>query len=189
MAENELNDLMKRMGEIAKAVNAFKSEAVQQTAFAALIDAFNGSDARDDTLGETAGESKKADGKKAAPVKSKTGTSKGKTKVDSEVNLRPQGKKSFVDFIAEKKPSSNQDKFAVVVFYLEQIAQIPAVSLAHIGFVFRVTPGWREPANLDVAVRVAATRKATIDVSDANDIKTTPQGRNFVEHDLPEKEG
>lgn len=193
MAEKELNELLKRMGEIAKAVNAFTSESVQQSAFAALVDAFGGSSENGSVSSAPAADSggKKPASKPAARVKTNNASiSKGKAKVDSEVNLRPQGKTSFVDFISEKRPASNQDKFAVVVFYLEQIAEIPAITLAHIGFVFRVTRGWREPANLDVAVRVAVTRKATIDVSDMNDIKTTPQGRNFVEHDLPsEKKG
>ncbi|RUX73898.1 hypothetical protein EN925_15050 [Mesorhizobium sp. M7A.F.Ca.US.006.04.2.1] len=44
MAETELDSLLERMPEIAKAVNSFTSEVVQQTAFEALIAAFTGND-------------------------------------------------------------------------------------------------------------------------------------------------
>jgi hypothetical protein len=42
MAESELDALLARMPDIALAVNSFTSEAVQQTALAALIAAFSG---------------------------------------------------------------------------------------------------------------------------------------------------
>jgi DNA-binding PadR family transcriptional regulator len=131
----------------------------------------------------------------AAPTKapSKNGDSataqKGTAKINRDLNLRPTGKQSFAEFIADKQPSSNQDKFAVAVYYLEQILELPAVALSQVRTVFRLTENWREPANIDTALRVTAVRKATIDTSDMDNIRTTAQGRNFVEHDLPPKSG
>ena len=43
MAEKEFSELLKRLPEIAKAVNAFNSETVQREAFAELISALHGS--------------------------------------------------------------------------------------------------------------------------------------------------
>jgi hypothetical protein len=104
-----------------------------------------------------------------------------------DLNLRPDGKESFVDFIARKQPKSNEDKFPVVVFWLHEILGISPVNINHIGTIFRMTDGWREPADLPTAISVTASRKATLNVSDTQDIKLTPQGRNFVEYDLPPK--
>jgi len=43
------------------------------------------------------------------------------------------------------------------------------------------------PAILEVWLRMTAHRKNWIDTADLDDLKTTPHGRNFVEHDLPRK--
>jgi hypothetical protein len=43
MAENDLELLLAKMSDIAKAVNSFNSESVQRAAFDSLISAFGGS--------------------------------------------------------------------------------------------------------------------------------------------------
>jgi hypothetical protein len=197
MAEKEFGDLLKRMGEIAKAVNAFTSEAVQGEAFATLVSALNdqhddGGPGRATDVGNPSAPPATKVAGAAAKVRNgkreNSGASKA-TKIDRDLDLHPSGKQSFADFIAEKQPSSNQDKFAVIVYYLEQILEHPRVSVSQIHTVFRLTSGWREPTDLEGALRVAATRKATIDTADLENITTTAQGRNFVQHDLPPKSG
>jgi hypothetical protein len=47
---------------------------------------------------------------------------------------------------------------------------------------------WREPSDLLAALRVTASRKGTIDTTNVDDLRTTPRGRDFVEHDLPAPE-
>jgi hypothetical protein len=189
MGEKELSELLKRMHEIAKAVNAFSSETVQRDAFAALLASLDESDHPPQSQSES--DQTTSTTIRVAPSKAKraSSTPTASAKVDRNLNLRPTGKKSFADFIAEKQPKSNQDRFAFAVYYLEQILERSGINPALVGTVFRLTQGWREPANIDVALRVTAIRKLTIDTSDMNDIKTTPQGRNFVEHDLPAKAG
>jgi hypothetical protein len=54
--------------------------------------------------------------------------------------------------------------------------------------VFRLASGWKEPANILSGITTAASREGTIDTRDFDDLKTTPQGRNFVEHELPPKD-
>jgi len=44
MAKNRFNELLRRMPAIAKAVNGFASDAIQQKAYESLLDAFNGPD-------------------------------------------------------------------------------------------------------------------------------------------------
>jgi hypothetical protein len=203
MAEKELDALLSRMERIAAAVNGFSSEAVQQAAFAALVNAFGGSPPGSTTVGPAAthqdnsGEKKQdevvssagdvgAGGKKSN--KKKSTASGGKDfKVVKDLDLRPADKKAFEDFVAEKQPKSNEDKYAVAVYYLQHILELPAVTWHHVATVFRLTSSWREPADATAGLRVTSSRKATIDTTDLDNIKVTPQGRNFVEHDLPPK--
>ncbi len=197
MTEAALDALLKRMSEIATTVNAFTSEAVQSQAFAALINAFQNNSvamplasrnkfAVSSTSSE-AGEavSSGADqGLKGNRSKRRDSAPAPKLELIKDLDLRPQGKVSFADFVSQKQPRSNEDKYAVVVYYLEQVLELAAVSESHIATVFRMTH-WREPENLSAGLRMAAGRKATIDTSDRSALKTTPHGRNFVEHDLP----
>jgi hypothetical protein len=191
MTEKEFGDFLKRMSEIAKVVNAFTSEAVQRDVFSTLLATLNEDSVGPPSFDRGKFEGQAGDTKAAKKARSKKrenpGAPKAGGKIDRELNLRPTGKQSFSEFIAQKQPRSNQDKFAVVVYYLEQVLELPAISASQVRTVFRLTEGWREPADVDAALPVTAVRKATIDTSDMENIKTTAQGRNFVEHDLPAK--
>jgi hypothetical protein len=195
MTEAEFGNYLKRMSEIAKVVNAFTSEAVQRDAFACLLTSL-----RENSVGFSSSEHSEFNGKNGAipdanatrkalsKKRESPGTPKvGGGKIDRELNLRPTGKRSFAEFVTQKQPKSNQDRFAVVVYYLEQVLELAAISAIQVRTVFRLTDGWREPVDIENALRVTALRKATIETSDMENIKTTPQGRNFIEHDLPTK--
>ena len=202
MSEDRLDNLLKRMPEIAAAENSFTSEVIQEAAFAALISAYgvtltgfssssegkkeetkepdtpNGASALvDEGLNSRPSQNKRA--------KRSSGGSKDSFKFLRDLDLRPQGKKSFSDFAAEKNPISNEDKYAVAVYYLQHILEISEINADHVGTIFRLTEGWREPSDVKAALRVASARKGTIDTSNPLAIRTTPHGRNFVEHDLP----
>jgi hypothetical protein len=202
MAEKEVDALLERMSKIATAVNAFKSETVQQAALAALVAAFEAGSAvrkpaappRDDS--DVSGEPADQDGGDEANASGKSGKVRRRAKTSSgasssvivpvrDLDLRPNGVESFDEFIAKKRPRDNQEKYAVAVYYLEQIAAINPVTLGHLAAVFKQTAGWRESGNIASGVPVTAKRKNTINPVDLNDLKTTPHGRNFVEHDIP----
>ena len=203
MSEENLDSLLKRMGEIAKAVNAFNSETVQQEAFSALVAAFQGKHPPSSAQRHTPNEGSKVplapeaepttpDPKIAIPTaatdvsRARRGVTKENFKVLKDINLRPPGTESFEEFIAKKQPSHNEAKYPAIVYWLTEIAQISNITKDHIGTVFRLMKDWRELGNLSSGLSVCAARKGTIDVSNSADIRLTPHGRNFVEHDLPE---
>jgi len=204
MAEQEVDALLARMPQIAEAVNAFKSESVQQAALTALVAAFEAgsairkpsasprgdSEAPVDSADEAGGEEAAATGKSGKVrrrAKASNSASSSVVVPVRDLDLRPKGVESFDEFIAKKQPRDNQEKYAVTVYYLEQIAAINPITLGHLAAVFKQTAGWRESGNIASGVRVTAKRKNTINPADFNDLKTTPHGRNFVEHDLPHK--
>ena len=105
-----------------------------------------------------------------------------------DLDLNSKDKISFEEFVEEKQPHSNEDRYAVVAYYLSTVLDIEKTSINHIGTVFRLTKSWKEPTNLWSGLRAASSRKGMIDTSDSDDIKITPAGRNFVEHHLPLRE-
>ena len=196
-----LDALLTRMEAIAKAVNAFTSEAVQHEAFSALIAAFEGKrhdgqrqvaavpSSQQPLTGDAPEEPTRREGRivKSARAKRASSGSRSEWKMVKDLDLNPQAKQSFADFINERKPRSNEDKYPVIVYYLSEVLGIEEISIGHIGTVFRLMKEWKEPTNLVGGLGVASSRKGTLDTSSYEDIKLTPAGRNFVEHDLPPK--
>lgn len=203
MSEENLDDLLKRMPEIATAVNGFTSETIQQEAFAALMRAYTGKHhsatkliPQDVSLVEEVTSTDALNGsaepklleRRAKKTSRKPNGSGAREnfRMVRDLDLKPTGKISFEEFAAEKQPKSNEDKYAVAVYWLEEIAERPAISAHHVGTIFRLMK-WREPGALMAGLSMTSSRKATIDCSNADEIKITPQGRNFVLHDLPSK--
>lgn len=205
MATGDLDALLERMPKIAEAINSFSSEAVQAEAFAALIAAFEGkrhtsriakeSDGASENVA-TAQEHAASDSdntttapKATATPRKKRGAGNGKAdwSVVHTLNLKPDGKQSFEDFIEEKQPKSNEDKYVVAVYYLEEILGVEPITKNEVGTMFRLTKSWKEPAAVVKGMQMTSHRKATLNTSDIDNIKITPQGRNFVEHSLPVK--
>jgi len=187
MANDDFEVLLKRMPEIAEAVNSFSSETIQREAFQALVASFGHPVSPSQQRGAEHRAPAASPEKKPTPGKARKLSGPYVPKLIKDLDLAPKGKKSFRSFIEEKQPQSNEDKYAVVVYYLQHELEIAPVTLDHIGTVFRLTAGWKEPTNLRSGVTTAASRKGTIDSRNFDDIKTTPHGRNFVEHELPPK--
>jgi len=103
-----------------------------------------------------------------------------------ELNLKPKGTKSFFDFAKEKKPSNYQEKCTVSVYFLVKELGVDNISPNHIYTCFKNIM-WRTPNDLYNTLLKTAQAKGWIDTSDSNNIKITPMGENFVEHDLPKK--
>lgn len=196
MSDDGIDGLLAKMPQIAKVVNAFQSEAVQLAAFHFLTSgSLSGVHGNRATEG---GQSSKSVVETPTPRsrKSNSAGAKGASRTPPkrtassvslvrDLDLRPPGKKAFADFAAEKSPKDNQERYAVAVYWLEQIAELESIGLSHIATVFRLTDGWREPSGLVQGLKMTAYRKNTIDTSDLNNLVTTPEGRNFVELDLP----
>lgn len=202
MSTEDLDALLERMAKIAEAVNAFNSEAVQQEAFSSLVAAFSGHHRKSHSPTpidhKPVHEESQSDAPRGAEAvngspsqtqqkrrKKGGGNSSGWSPVDIE--LHPENEQSFEDFVAEKQPASDQERYAVVVYYLEEILKLNAITMNEIGTVFRRTNAWKEPTNLRSGLQNAANRKLYIDVSNSSNIKITTAGRNFVRRELPHK--
>lgn len=202
MGVEKLDELLKRMPEIAKAVNAFSSEVVQQRAFSVLVTSFGGvddtvDDGDEDEVPDGDGTPPKPLRKKAAKkagVKKAAGPAKKKVAVGSpkmvgNLNLRPSGKKSLKDFVAAKAPANQDERNAVAVYYLKHELKVDKVSGDHVFTCYREMKddGWRLPNDLRNSLQQTKSRSGWIDTGDMDDIKISASGINTVEQDLPKK--
>lgn len=123
-------------------------------------------------------------GKKPKPSKKKP---KGKTipKQIKNLNLKPKGKKSGLDFAVEKKPTNVLHKCVVAVYYLRDEIGLSAISVDHV-FTFFKNASWKIPSDLVNTLQQAGTA-GWLDTADSKNIIITPIGENLVEHDLPKK--
>jgi hypothetical protein len=201
--------LKAQMPEIAKAVNAFASEQVQQQAFRVLIRSLAGDragdepDASEDVAEGTPDKGELSDrrprhgrGKRAAVAKAASATGiparatgrrkAGPLSLDKSLNLRPKDRQSFADFAAEKTPRTQHEKNVVAVYWLTRVAGLGQATVDQVYTCYKDRT-WRVPPDLRNNLAVAASTKAWIDTSNMDDLKVTVNGENYVEHDLPPK--
>ena len=139
------------------------------------------------------GDQKRPTSKKRRPhrpprkAQGKSTYAKSRPSLVKDLNLRPKGKKDFAAFVNEKKPSGNDERSTVAVYYLKQELGIPAVGVDHVFTCYKAV-NWRQPANLGNSLAITSHRKGWMDTRDFNDLKLTTHGENLVEHDLPRKE-
>ena len=189
---SELDALLARMPDIAKAVSAFP-QAVQQSAFDALMASATGAPidaaaaADDQQPGPRNSSTTRTKRKRAAGAERETKAKRmvpSQPKVVKELDLRPKGKKSFPDFVMEKSPTSNHDRTAVALYYLANVAEITPVTRDQVFTCYREM-GWKVPADFANSLQQTATKKRYLDTSNGDDLRLLNPGLNRVEHDLP----
>jgi hypothetical protein len=198
MTTQRVDDLLQRLPEIAKVVNEFKSENVQLRVFDALLDGFDfpvdrgvkNYDARVKAekevrvSGDAPKDMESSPGTASHPKGVRGNKKEGAVSLVADLNLRPKGTKTLREFYGEKKPTTNEQSFAVMTYYLEKVLGISGISPNHIYTGFKDLD-LRVPARLRTVISNSASRHAWIDTSDKENIKLTIHGENFVEHDLP----
>lgn len=206
MSQDDLDALLSRMPDIATAVNGFNSEAIQQQAFKALIEAYGVALTRETPQHATGASEPDKSSKESSRVtsakaqlspedarrkgpKSRKSTSSGtkdKWNFLRDLDVQPAGKLALKELLEQKQPKSNEDRFAVLAYWFEDHADFSEVTISHLGSAIRML-GMRQPSDLTGALTVTASRKGTLDTSKLPVVRLTTHGRNLVEHDLPRK--
>lgn len=122
------------------------------------------------------------------PSAARRGKPKAKARqpgVINDLNLRPSGKQSFVDFAKEKKPGGHFEKQAVILYWLRHSAGLSAgITLDHVNTCYTAAE-WKRPARFASNMSLTAARKRWIDTSDMSNIVLTTLGEDEVKHNLP----
>ncbi|MFG6444898.1 hypothetical protein ACFXQA_06450 [Microbacterium sp. P07] len=102
---------------------------------------------------------------------------------DPNIELFPDGKTSFKAFAAEKSPGSNDERYAVAVYWILRLAELDVATVAQVMSCFMVAD-WRLPS--DAANAASQSRKAGfLSSAKSDDLKLSSIGVNLVKSDLP----
>ncbi|WP_311243924.1 hypothetical protein [Microbacterium sp. WCS2018Hpa-23] len=123
-------------------------------------------------------------GSKPTPRARKNGSKPGKSASnDLSIDLFPEGKTSFKDFAAEKAPSTNNERYAVAVYWILRVAELEAATVAQVMSCFMVAD-WRLPN--DSGNGASKSRVAGyLSSGSSEDLKLSSIGLNLVKSDLP----
>ena len=100
---------------------------------------------------------------------------------------RGEGKQSFEDFIAKKKPASAIEFNTVSAFYLSEVIELDRITPDHIYTCYAEVKR-RSPDVLSQSLRDTSGRRyGYLDIADDGIITIPLRGKNFVEHDLQKK--
>jgi hypothetical protein len=199
-------DLLVAMAAMAEVANKFASENNQRTAFAVLLSAYGlpGNSPASTELhepglsivpplnGGTPEDHSADEGSPAAASSPSASAKRRSSKKKSsarplDVDFRPQGKVSLVDFAAEKAPGSVAEKSALAIYYVAEILGTEAVEAGHVLAAFRECQ-WPDPSpSIEAALQVNACKKNYFVTSNMKNITLTSAGRNLVHYLMPTK--
>jgi hypothetical protein len=108
--------------------------------------------------------------------------------VDRSLDLRPEGKKSFADFIAEKRPVNNYEKSVASVFYITEVLGQESATIAQIASCYD-DRDWRLPTDIKNNLQQVASVQGWINTQDSEAILLEVKGRNHIKHDMPSNKG
>lgn len=99
------------------------------------------------------------------------------------LNFRPTGKQSLKEFLDEKKSASDLDTVLVIVYYLQHVMALPKIGPSHVMTALKEA-GIAIPVDLRQTIRNVKKSKMRLNFTDIEDVRTTTQGDNFVEHEM-----
>lgn len=129
---------------------------------------------------EVVAEKKTPKAKKKAPAK--------QPQLIKDLDLSGKGVgQSLKDFVSEKKPSTNIERTAVFVYYMQNTLSIPEITMDHVFSCYKDI-GVRFPQNLPQNLNDTASSRYGYIENDNGKYTMSIIGMNLIEHDLPKKE-
>jgi hypothetical protein len=105
----------------------------------------------------------------------------------ANLNFMPDGKQALKEFLAEKKPTNDMETTLALVYYMQHVMAVSKIGPAHVLTAYRES-GKQIPIGIQQTIRNVKSRKIWLDYTDAEDVKTTTQGENFVQHKMGKSE-
>jgi hypothetical protein len=101
-----------------------------------------------------------------------------------DLDLSGGGKtKRLKDFYAGYAVTSNFERNLIFVYYLQHKLERPNITIDHVFTCYREV-GVKVPKALQQSLWDTTNRRGWLDTSDANDLKVTVPGMNYIEHDM-----
>lgn len=142
----------------------------------------------DETKADTdPGGAESGNGGGAKKARAKRTSKPSNVTVDKSLDTAPSGKQSWKDFAAEKKPTNQNDRNLLAVYWLKETAEHEKVNTSKVLTLY-LDVHWPAPSDPKNSLQVTASQTGLIDTSDMDDIKVAPRGISRVHIDLPPAE-
>ena len=129
-------------------------------------------------------------GEEAAPPNARKPRGTGKKvyrnaglKLVPDLNFRPDGKQALKEFVDEKSPKKDLEAALVLVYYMQHFMGLAKIGPAHVMTAYKEV-GKRIPADVAQTIRNVKNSKMWLTFTDIEDVRTTTQGDNVVEHEM-----
>jgi hypothetical protein len=99
------------------------------------------------------------------------------------LNFRPDGKQAFKQFLDDKKPKNDLESALAAVYYMQHVMNLAKIGPGHVMTAFKEV-GISIPVDLKQTIRNIKNSRVWLNFSDIEDIRTTTQGENHVEHEM-----
>lgn len=96
------------------------------------------------------------------------------------------GHPALVEFMDAKLPITNEERNLVFLYYLQHILKIKPITLDHVYTCYREAK-IRAPLNIENSLRLTAEQRGWIKASQNGAMTVTPEGKLYVERQLPKK--
>ncbi len=100
-----------------------------------------------------------------------------------DLNFRPNGKQSLKEFVDEKNSKNDLEAVLVLVYHMQHLMALTKIGPAHVMTAFKEA-GKAIPVDLRQTMRNVKKSKMWLNFTDIEDIRTTTQGDNFIEHEM-----
>lgn len=104
-----------------------------------------------------------------------------------DLDFRPNGKQALKAFVEEKNPKNDIEITLVTLYYMQHIMALSRIGPAHVMTAFKEA-GKSVPGRVKQTIRNVKKSKMWLNFSDIENIRTTTQGDNFVEHEMGKSE-
>lgn len=93
---------------------------------------------------------------------------------------------SLGEFMDSKLPITNEERNLVFMYYLQYLLKVDTITMDHVYTCYREVR-IRAPLNLEHSLRTTANQKNWITASDEDQFTVTPEGKLYVEKQLPKR--
>ena len=104
-----------------------------------------------------------------------------------DLNFRPTGEQALKEFVDEKNPKSDLEVALATVYYMQDVMALPKIGPAHLMTAFKEA-GKPIPGDVRQTIRNVKRSKIWLNFDDIEEVRTTTQGDNFVEHEMGKAE-
>jgi hypothetical protein len=99
------------------------------------------------------------------------------------LDFRPSGEPTLKEFVEGKNPKNDLEAALVAVYYMQHFMKVAKIGPSHVMTAFKEV-GKAIPVDLKQTIRNIKKTKVWLNFTDIEDVRTTTQGDNFVDHEM-----